>query len=96
MAKHAHEEFSDRTVTLDDTIYENCKFERCRIVYSGGERMGLVGCRFSQCTFEFGDAAARTIQFLTALYHDMGPDGAAIVEQTFNNIRRPRQNNLMN
>ena len=96
MAKHVREQISDRMVTLDGDIYEECRFARCKIVYKGGEVVGLIGCHFTDCNFEFADAAARTIQFLTSLYHNMGPDGAALVERTFDNIRRQRQVNLPN
>jgi hypothetical protein len=56
----------------------------------------MDGCRFDDCSFHLDGAASRTIQFLNAIYHGMGPAGAQLVEQTFNQIRRPLAANLPN
>jgi len=59
---------SDRTITndtvvLDDTNFTNCKFLNCKIQYGGGE-FGFNNSETSNCSFDFVDAAFRTIQLL--------------------------------
>ncbi|CAA9417564.1 MAG: hypothetical protein AVDCRST_MAG64-2666 [uncultured Phycisphaerae bacterium] len=88
MADRIGEEFADQRVVLDDDEFLECTFNRCQLVYRGGERAYLVRCRFTQCSFEFEDAAGRTLLFLQAVYRNMGPAGAQLVEGTFDEIRR--------
>ena len=90
MAKRVAERFADRQVVLDDDEFFECTFTRCRVVYRGGEKAYLVGCRFEDgCSFHLEGAAVRTLAFLRAMYHNMGPAGLRLVENTFNEVRRP-------
>ena len=77
--------FQGVNVSLDETHFEGCTFENCTLTYSGG-RVGLVGCRFAGCEWEFTGAAAATLSFMSALYA-MGPTGMRLIEDTFNSIR---------
>lgn len=76
--------FVSETVTLDGRGFVDCTFDRCRLVYAGGLPPGLSGCRFEGCTWEFDEAAARTLQFLTGLYHG---GFQTVIESTFASIR---------
>ena len=90
MAKHVGERFADRRVVLDEDEFFECTFARCQIVYQGGAKAYLVGCRFEDgCSFQLEDAAQRTLAFLRGMYHHLGPAGMRLVENTFNEIRRP-------
>ena len=90
MAKRVAERFSNQRVVLDEDEFFECTFNRCEIVYQGGDKAYLVGCRFEdQCSFRFEGAALRTLAFLRGMYHHMGQPGLRLVENTFNEIRRP-------
>ena len=88
MAKHTGESFTDRRIDLDDNTFEDCTFNACQIYYSGGEMSRVAGCRFDGgCTFHLDGAAARTLAYLRAMYHEMGPNGTRLVEETFKDLR---------
>ena len=88
MAEHTNETFSDRRVDIDGNSFEACTFERCQIVYSGGEHSRMVKCSFKDdCTFHLDGPASRTLAYLQSVYHHMGPVGVQLVEATFNAIR---------
>jgi hypothetical protein len=88
MTDHKNETFTDRRVDIDGNSFEGCTFERCQVVYSGGEHSRMVGCTFKDdCTFHLDGAASRTLAYLQSIYHNMGPVGVQLVEATFNAIR---------
>src|SRR5687768_4636125 len=90
MAKRIAEKFVDQRVVLDEDEFFECTFTRCTVVYRGGSKAYLVGCRFDGgCSFHLEDAAQRTLAFLRGMYHNLGPAGLRLVENTFNEIRRP-------
>lgn len=90
MAKHVGEKFADQRILLDGESYDRCTFDKCVVVYRGGQLASLVNCSFNDCRFELEDAAQRTLEFLNAIYHGFGDVGMRLVEETFNSIRRPR------
>lgn len=63
--------FEDRTLTgriaIDGRIFERCRFERAVLVYSGGALPRIEHCAFAHSTFEFEDAAARSMALLQAM-----------------------------
>jgi hypothetical protein len=48
------------------------KFERCKIVVCGVAVVALSGCTFNDCEWSFDGPAARTVQFMSALYASGG------------------------
>ena len=88
MAKYTGQVLTDQRIDLDDNTFENCTFNACQIYYSGGEMSRVAGCRFDwDCTFHLDGPAARTLAYLRAMYHEMGPDGTRLVEETFEDLR---------
>jgi hypothetical protein len=87
--------FEDQTVRLDGNQYSQCKFRRCVLQYGGSEIPELENCEFHECSWSFTEAAARTVQFMTALYHGAGQGGRELIEQTFENIRQRRPNPIV-
>jgi hypothetical protein len=78
--------FKNATEVVDGNVYKACEFTNCVLVYRGGPIPTLVQCHFSQCSWNFEDAADRTINFMKAIYH--GIFGAKeLIEKTFDNIR---------
>ena len=63
--------FQDETLTgriaLDGATFERCEFRKAVLVYCGGEPPRISGCSFHDVTFEFRDAAGRSLAFLQAL-----------------------------
>ncbi len=84
MPKAKDKTVTKETVDLDDGDYENCIFEECQMVYSGGALLRLVGCTFDNCSWVFDGAAGRTIRLMGALYR---AGAGAMIEVTFEKIR---------
>ncbi len=65
--------FSNETVVIDGTSYQNCSFDRCKIIYRGGPTR-LVSCYISPgCAIELQDAAAFVYQVLGELGWKLTP-----------------------
>ena len=77
--------FFSKTIALDGSSFVNCVFSKCTMIYSGGETPALSGCRFDDCSWQFGGDAANTIAFLSGMYQG-GFD--RLIESTFHEIRR--------
>ncbi|MDB5453693.1 MAG: hypothetical protein JWO33_2271 [Caulobacteraceae bacterium] len=60
--------YNHDTVLLDGEIFANCRFDACRLVYSGGAPPKFDGCEFNECEWKFDDAAARTLSFLKLMW----------------------------
>lgn len=80
--------FSDQRVELDNKHFVQCRFARCVLVFGATGTLSLEQNEFTDCKWELTGAAATTIQFLRALYHGAGPEGAKLVDDTFDEIRR--------
>jgi hypothetical protein len=81
--------FRDIPVNLDGGTFVNCRFERCELIYSGTMPVTLNGCEFPDCAWRFLGPALATMQFMRGLYHGAGSGGKALIEQTFDSIRKP-------
>lgn len=84
MTKNEKQTFRGISVVLDGNQFFDCRFERCEIVYAGGEPPTLVNNGFTECQWAFRDAAGRTLSFLGAMY---AGGMQQLIEDTFNNIR---------
>lgn len=65
--KVTHCTFKNAIVHVDGQKYRSCRFERCRLVYSGGELPSMVGCEFDRCRWTLDGAAARTLRLMKAM-----------------------------
>jgi hypothetical protein len=83
--------FADSREVVDGNKYSHCRFDRCQIVYCGGELPHIVGCTFDACVWHFEDAAQRTLQFMNQLYHGTGDEGRKLIEETLELVRQPTQ-----
>lgn len=86
MAIFSNEHFENKTVNVDDNRYQDCTFEMCILVYSGGGLPSLHQCHFAACEWLFDGPARRTVQFMSALYLG-GFD--EMMEKTWDNIKHP-------
>ena len=81
------ESYKDKKIDMDFNEFVDCEFTKCELVFHGVGKIGMEGCSFSSVRWTFADAAANTVQFMTALYHGAGPGGKQLIESTFENIR---------
>lgn len=95
MARHVDETFGDgQRVPLDGDEFIRCRFNDCLLVFTGEGPIVMDGNVFGPAVkWTFDGPAARTLQFLAALYHGAGDGGRGLVEETFATIRRSRPSN---
>lgn len=79
--------FANEEVVLDFHEYETCKFENCRFVVLGYGAFALNQCEVVNCEFTFAGPAASTIQTMSTIYNNVGDQGKALIEATFESIR---------
>ena len=84
MSRFEKERFADTSIIVDGNEYTGCTFVRCQILFSGGALPKLDNNSFMDCRWVFDGAAARTVQFMTALYSGGGKE---LIEATFESIR---------
>jgi hypothetical protein len=78
------ETFSNAKIALDGAYFENCKFERCILVYSGLLPVTLQNNNFIDCRWEFSGPAANTVGFMQALHKGGAKE---LIERTLDAIR---------
>lgn len=81
---HKNQTFENVNVDLDGHSYDGCTFRNCQLVYRGGEPPTIINCSFYGVTFGFDDAAGRTVNFMSLLFHG---GFRHVIDATFNNIR---------
>ncbi len=89
--KHENLTFENKLIRIDGNQYIGCVFQSCTLQYGGFGDVKLKGCQFKKCSWSFVDAAARTVQFMSSLYHGAGEGGKDLIEKTFKNIREGRR-----
>lgn len=56
--------FSNEAVLIDGCSYRRCAFNKCRLIYRGGDAR-IVSCSFSQdCQWQLEQSASLTFQVL--------------------------------
>jgi len=80
MSIYKDTKFINQIINLDGNSFEGCKFEGCHLVYSGESIVSFNKCYFINIEWEMKDAAARTADFLRAIYHGFGSEGRNIIE----------------
>jgi hypothetical protein len=86
--KYVDVHISNRAVRLDGEEFDNCVFQNCTLEIGGAAEFTLDGCTLINCQWVFVDAAAVTLGAMARIYTGMVKDGEALVEQTFEYIRR--------
>ncbi len=80
--------FTDVTIRIDEDVFTNSKFVRCRIVFTGVRPARFENCVFDRCEWVFDGPAENTIQYLAAMYNGLGTGGRELVEGLFDSIRK--------
>ena len=65
--------FQDREVTVDGIKFIRCLFERCKLTYAAAGPVGMEGCGFSECTWNFEGPAADTLAFIRSMGLSLEP-----------------------
>lgn len=81
----AGRDFSGEHVRIDGKHFEDCTFDTCTLVYSGGTPPNFVRCDFAAPHFAFEGAAQSTVQLMSAIYNGIDE---RIIEKTFDQIRK--------
>ena len=79
--------FTGELVNIDNNKFEECSFVRCKVIYAGGERFGLLHCTFDACAFSFEGPAQNPLNFMALLYREGGSEGQKFVEDIFNQVK---------
>ena len=90
MIRNINNKYENVTVKIDNNEFIDCKFVNCVMEFSGTGPVSLSGCSFLKVNWVFSGSAQITLQFLTAVYHGMGEHGKKLIEQTFENIKKPK------
>ena len=88
MARHENNTYNNTRLDLDGHEYINCTLNNCELVFRGERHTQLDGCQFNDCQWVLSGPAKNTMDFLRAVYH-AGDWGKQLVEETFNNVRKP-------
>lgn len=79
------ERFTGAQIVVDGKHFEDCDFDTCTFVYRGGVPPNFIRCEFASPHFVFEEAAQRTVQLMSAIYHGID---SRIIEMTFDEIRK--------
>jgi hypothetical protein len=82
MAEFKDKKFIKQTVILDGNTFDKCEFQGCTLVYNGISDVRLNGSTLNECQWTFDGPAARTLQFMQALYQS-GGGGRDLMAETF-------------
>ncbi|HEV3259336.1 MAG TPA: hypothetical protein VG013_20890 [Gemmataceae bacterium] len=85
MAVYRKKAIESQTLILDGNEYVDCELKDCNLIYKAHEPVKLEHCRLIGCSWEFEDAALRTISLLKGLWLS-GHNGKEIVEAIFKNV----------
>lgn len=77
-------DFQGEKIQLDGNEFYRCRFSQCTLIYAALQLPLLKSCSFADCTWSYTGAAAKTLQFLSALHREF----RELVEQTFEDIRK--------
>jgi hypothetical protein len=77
MAEIADRLFSSERVEIDGNTYQSCRFEGCRMVYSGGGFPTFNSCSFDNCNWHSTVAEGKGLELLNSL-----PGGVTLTENS--------------
>jgi hypothetical protein len=84
--------FANETVHLDGREFIDCNFDRCLLIYSGGNAFIFGNSPINACQFEFAGAALNTLLVLEMMRHTGMAD---LVDATLDAVRRSMADNTL-
>jgi hypothetical protein len=86
---YSNDTLEGEDVLLDGAELVDCRFVRCRLIFRGTEMPRRIsGCRFLHCKWVFEGPAQNAMTMLGLMYHEFGDFGRAMVNSTFDQIRK--------
>lgn len=82
--RYENRTFTDEPVLLDDHIFVNCTFVRCKLVFCAVVPVSMDSPTFTDCKWALSGPAELTLRYMTTLY---AGGLSQLVEATFNSIR---------
>lgn len=79
------ETFKNQRLELSGNVFHNCRFEECELVFDGDRSPTFTDNEFIDCVFVFTEQAAKTLYFLSNIYH-AGAGGRTIVGKMLKDI----------
>jgi len=78
--------FTKEDIHLDFNEFNNCKFIECNIIYHGYGHVGMEDCSFEKIRMSFSNAAANTINFMSAIYNTGPGENKKFIDDVIKNI----------
>jgi hypothetical protein len=78
-------------VFVDGVHFIECRFNKCELVYSGGNIPSFIGCEFIECGFAFSASASNTVNYMKVIHRYMGEWGKRSVETAVKDILADKQ-----
>ncbi len=80
-----NEKIRNTTISLDGGTFENCDFDKCKIIYSGYLPVSLIECKFGpDIKWSFSGPASNTLTFMRGIY---AQGAKSLIENQFEWIR---------
>lgn len=67
MAVYERQTFTNEEIVLDGNRYVGCVFNRCVLIYTGGELPNLERCKFNSTRIQLDGAAQQTLSYMRML-----------------------------
>ena len=89
MGTFRDKDFVGKAIVLDGNTFTGCTFKRCRVIFKGEKATKMVACTFHpKSTLTFKSHAAKTIVFLSDMYHSGAKNRLIVDKQIFASIKR--------
>lgn len=72
----------NQTLILDGSEFVHCELRHCNLIFKAHDTVKFEHCHLIGCSWQFEDAALRTVAMLKGLYLS-GPHGKEVVEAIF-------------
>jgi len=77
--------FEGERLNLSDNTFHDCTFKNCELIFDGRRSPTFNDNEFVDTVFVFTEEAARTLYFLSNIYH-AGIGGADVVERMLTKV----------
>ena len=78
-------EFHRERLELSGNVFHNCTFHECELIFDGERSPNFSDNEFVDCVFIFTESAAKTLYFLSNIYH-AGAGGREVVGKLLKDV----------
>ena len=83
--KYRNQSFTRERISLAGNVFHQCRFEQCELIFDGSRSPTFFDNEFVDCVFVFSEDAARTLYFLSNIFH-AGAGGRQIVGKMLRDV----------